>query len=261
MRTQRGGAILLALVCVVYGGWAWAEEERPPTPEKAEGVLRVVCFGDSLTGDRPWKRFSYQPHYLKYSDLLGLMLEGRLGVGKAEAFNSGWAGDMTKPKKNEGWPGAAGRVDKDILALKPDIVTILIGGNDRPDTPEKIAETETNLTAIVQACKKAGIRVLLLKYPAAHPGEVKDKKGNVKKGKGWPLDLANPVIDAVAAAEGVPTLDLGPPIAAAVKQYPSHEVVNPMDGVHLNKRGELVFARTIFAKLVELKWAEAPAAK
>lgn len=210
------------------------------------GPLTVVCFGDSITGFRPGQE--YRGQYLKWADLLQLMLEGRLGPGQVAVVNSGWAGDRTTPNPAENWPGAVGRLAGDLLDYRPQIAVILIGGNDVADTNEQRAATRANLEAIVRTVRQAGIQVLLLQYhqPSTPPG---------KEARGWKhLAAKNPAIAEVAREVGVPTLDMGPAIAEAVRQYPSTDVVNGDDGVHLNPRGEMAYARAVFARLVALGW-------
>lgn len=231
------GVLAMSIICGPGAGQAPAEEDKP---------LTVVCFGDSITGDRPGK--DYRGQYLKWTDLLQFMLEGRLGPGRAIVVNSGWAGDKTTPKPNEGWPGGVGRVQKDILAHKPRIAVILFGGNDDFQTDEQQATTRANLAQIAGTVRSAGIHVLMLQYhrPLTAPGN---------EAKGWKqLAGKNPLIAEVAAKCGVPVLDMNAPMVEAAKQYPSVELANAEDGVHLNLRGEVVYARAVLAKLDQLGW-------
>lgn len=241
---------VLALMLAVV--WAWSSGQGSESESTDAKPLRIVCFGDSLTGNRPGE--VYLMHYVKYTDMLGLMLEARVGVGNVQIFNSGWAGDSTRPKPNEKWPGARGRVQSDILDHNPDIAVILIGGNNRADTGEKRAQLKEDLTAIVTETQNAGIKVLMLLYPPAMPAEE-------HKDKGWfhLSEYSNPVIREVAEAhEGVALLDLGPPLVAAAETQGRNLLFNDKDGVHLKPGAELVFARTIFAKLMELGWIPEP---
>ena len=57
-----------------------------------------------------------------------------------------------------------------------------------------------------------------------------------------------------ARRTGAELLDLGPPLKTAARRHPRTELVNATDGIHLNPRGEMVYARAIFAKLDELGW-------
>ncbi len=230
---------------------------RPALPEtvKDKGKpsrqkpLKVVCFGDSITGHRPGE--SYQGTYLKYSDLLGLMLEGRLGVGKAEVINSGWAGDMTCPQKGQSMPGAVDRLKKDALDHDPDIAVVLIGGNDRIESQADRKRTLENLTAIYERLRKADIRVLALQYPPVLPDPNDPSKAWTQ------IPAKNPLIVRAAKAARVELLDMGLAMKAAAKEFPRSDLADPVDGVHLRPRGEMVFARTIFAELVDLGWVPA----
>lgn len=247
----------LPLMLLAWVGlWVWSTATGAECPKLATPSLRVVCFGDSLTGNRPGE--VYQMHYVKYTDMLGLMLEARVGVNKVKVINSGWAGDSTRPRPNEGWPGARGRVQSDILDHKPHIAIILIGGNNRADTDEKRAQLKEDLDAIVTKTQEAGIKTLMLLYPPAMPAEE-------HKDKGWfhLSEYSNPVIREVAEAhDGVELLDLGPPLVAAAEAHGRNLFFNDKDGVHLKPGAELVFARVIFAKLMQLGWVpDAPSAE
>ena len=234
-------------VGVVAAFCARVHAAEPEAVPRQEGVLRLVAFGDSITGDRPG--IAYRHQYIKWSDILQGMLEVRVGMGKAEVLNMGFSGDRTFQAGDR--PGAVNRVDSNILAQKPDIVVMLIGGNNmgmRNREPMELAEqTREELTRMVREVKEAGIKVLLLQY--AEP-----KAENMEKV--WThLDDVNPIIAEVAEAEGVPTLALQPFFASAAETLPIHALLNPVDGVHLQPYGELVVARAVAAKLVELGWA------
>lgn len=227
--------------------------ERQQPPPRQEGVLRVVCFGDSITGHHPASRLTYQRRYLKYPDLLQLMLEARLGLDRAEVINSGWAGDRTTPRPVHRWPGAVGRLDADLLDLEPDIAVVLIGGNDAARTEAERVETRSNLETIFTRTRKAGIRVLALQYPPALPDPDNEDEGWHHLPK-----LANPLIAAAAEASGVELCDLGPPVVAAAETHGRAAVADPKDGVHLHPRGEIAYARAIFAELLRQGWVAEP---
>ena len=81
----------------------------PFTLAAESAPITVVCFGDSITGHRP--NTVYQGNYVKYSDMLGLMLEAKMGPDRVRVINSGWAGDKQLPSPvkdglvhGRGWP-------------------------------------------------------------------------------------------------------------------------------------------------------------
>jgi len=233
---------LLALLCAP----ALAQEAKP---------LRIVCFGDSITGNRP--REAYLDKYMKWTDLLGLMVEARTGA-KVESLNRGWAGDATYAKPGQSMPGAVGRYKADIIDDKPDIAVILISGNDKKNTPEEQATTRANLEKIVSDTKAAGIKVLLLQYAVLGPQNNATSQPNAATqpaDKTW-YHLAgnNTLIAEIAKKFDVPTLALQPAFDEAAKTQPREALVNKVDGVHLSPYGEITTARAIFNKLVELQW-------
>lgn len=237
---------LVAMLMLAAAAIASAEPTSRP-------ALRIVCFGDSITGDRPGK--AYQAQYLKYADLLQLMLEARLGEGSVQVINSGWAGDTTYPKPTQQMPGALGRLQEDVIDHHPDIAVVLIGGNDKQDTDEARKLTGENLKQIALRLKEAKIWTLFLQYhPAMATASIKAKDTP----KAWDhLAAKNPQIAEAAAAAGAALLDMGPPMKQAADAHGAAQLVDPVDGVHLRPRGEMVFARAIHAKLVELGWAGA----
>ncbi len=233
---RHAAALLVMLVLAV----PLAAEEAQP--------FRVVCFGDSVTGHRPGE--AYRGQYLKFSDLLELLLEGRLGLGRARVVNSGWAGDATYPKPGQGMPGALARLDADLLAKKPDVAVVLIGGNDAQATDEDRARTRANLEALARRSTEAGIRLLMLQYPEVVPDPAAPDKAWLH------MDDKNPAIAEAARAAGARVLDLGPAMKAAMDEH-GRDALVAVDGVHLKPLAEMVYARAIFARLVRLGWVPA----
>lgn len=215
--------------------------------------LKIVCLGDSITGQPNLRR------YLKWSSILECMIEAARGTGSVQVLNRGIGGDSTK--------GARQRLPGDVLAERPDIVVVLLGGNDA-GAKRPPADVKADLTAIVQSCKGVGAKVLLLQYHVIPNPEHPETA--------WlHLDDNNGLIAEVAAAEGLPLLDMGAAMTAAYRGQQVSELqgrdpngvatwanlpinqehlASAKDGVHLNPGGELVFARSVFAKLNELGW-------
>lgn len=223
------------------------------TQEQEQDSMKIVCLGDSITG---------QPNlaaYMKWSFILECMADAAKGPGAVTVLNRGIGGDTTA--------GALKRLQGDVLDEKPDVVVILLGGNDAGQKRAP-ADVQADLTRIVQACKAAGAKVVLMQY-AMIPNPEKPETA-------WThLDDNNALIAEVAAAEDVELLDLAGPMNAALQNQQVSELqgrdangvatwqtkpisqghlVSPIDGVHLSPAGELVVARTLFAKLRELGW-------
>jgi len=202
--------------------------------EKEMAPVKLLFIGDSITGGSDLKK------YLKFSQIIDLMLEAKLGARRVAVLNRGCGGDTTAK--------VLARLEKDVLAERPDIVVLLIGGNDA--APEATIPRETtaqNLETILTALAKVGSRVLLLQYHLLPNPESPQTA--------WThLTINNELIAAIAAARRLPVLSMHPPMENALATHTVAELVNPIDGVHLNHGGELVYARTIFARLMELQW-------
>lgn len=221
--------------------------DEPEALPLTDGVLRIVCFGDSITGDRPGKPYLHQ--YIKWTDILEGMLELDLGVNCVEVLNMGYAGDRTHKAGDR--PGAVNRVKTEIIDQRADIAVILIGGNNmggKQPVEEVMTQTHRDLTQIVRQVNDAGIKVLLVQYAEPKSEDMSQV---------WThLDDVNPVIAAVAETEEVPVIALAPAFAKAEEKVPLNALLNAKDGVHLQPYGEIVTARTIAIKLKELGWIQ-----
>lgn len=203
-----------------------------------EKPFHLVAFGDSITGDRPGKPYLHQ--YLKWSNLLGLMVEAKIGRA-VTVTNAGYAGDKTF--KSGDRPGAIHRFAAQALESKPDLVVMLIGGNDGD---KKRDETEQNLHTMVSQAKAAGVPLVLLAYHDAQEPE----GGNPEAWRH--LSGNNDLIRKAAEKGGVPLVELQPAFAEARAAGVAYNALaNAKDGVHLAPHGEIVVARAVFQGLVQ----------
>jgi lysophospholipase L1-like esterase len=212
--------------------------------------LRIVAFGDSITGHRPG--IEYRADYVKWTDLVQMVLEVQYGTGSVVVLNRGYAGDSTMGKPSGEPPGAVNRLQRDVLDNKPAICVMLIGGNNfakvtETERPAREAQFRTDLTAMVGKAQAAGIKVLLVQYHAARADD---------PATAWStLDDGNAIIAEVAKTSGAATVELEPAFAAALAAGATPAMlVNKKDGVHLNPFGETVVARVIARKLLDLGW-------
>ena len=114
-------------------------------PVQAAGADTILIVGDSLSAEYGLRRGTgWVP-----------LLQKQLAVEKkaAKVINASISGDTTS--------GGRSRIGALLATHKPSIVVIELGGNDAlRGLP--LDMTETNLTAMTQAAKKAGTKVLLL---------------------------------------------------------------------------------------------------
>lgn len=207
----------------------------------AASPFRIVCFGDSITGHRPGE--PYRRSYLKWCDLLELMLEARFGAGSVRVENAGLAGGRTYA--HDGLPGAFDRLRTDVLDLRPDLVLVLLGANDfaPPARPDGAAGLARDLEGLGREILASGARLCFLQYAfprAADPATA------------WAHHaLANPPAAEAARRLGVPVVALEPAFAAAeAAGVPRDQLADPVDGVHLRPDGERAAARAIFEGLL-----------
>src|SRR5437016_13628366 len=81
---------------------------------------RVVFFGDSITEQRLYTSYVQQFVISRYPDL------------NITFINSGWTGDTVNgnPCVPCAGVGALARIERDVVAYKPTVVTLLFGMND-----------------------------------------------------------------------------------------------------------------------------------
>lgn len=105
---------------------------------------RVVIYGDSITEQRLYSRFIQQYIQCRYPEL------------KVKFYNAGWSGDTAG--------GAFNRLERDVLSLKPTLVTLFFGMNDGSYCAQADGITSTfkqNEDKIISALKAKGVRVVV----------------------------------------------------------------------------------------------------
>lgn len=198
------------------------------TPWLAKGE-KLVCFGDSLT--------AAQDGYVK-------ILEDKLKKQKIKVINAGFGGDKT--------PAALARVRADVIALKPDAVSIFLGANDAAvgrgvwaDEPRvEPAAYKSNLIWIIHLCRLAGIRKFSIATPAWHfEGAALENNGGVMP------------FYSIAAREAADEADarLVPLDAAFAREWLTHGsraksgMLLTRDGTHMTPAGNELIAATMLS--------------
>ena len=152
------------LLCEYLEGVIPPKSDSSRRSVRMSGPLRIVAFGDSVTNGVGLAGMTEAD---TFRDIVRRELTERLG-SKVEVVNAGVNGDVA--------PLAIGRLKRDVLNRKPDIVTIMFGGNEagfyRPET-NGFADTarvgreefKATLAKIVDRIRAEGITVVLMTCP------------------------------------------------------------------------------------------------
>lgn len=197
-------------------------------------MRKLICLGDSITGS------TNLALYPKWSDILQAIFESAAKDKEITVLNRGIAGNTTRQVLD--------RLEEDVIKEIPDLVTLLIGGNDRgEDSGIDPEETRKNIEEIIGRIEKTGAKILLLNYHLIiHP----EYDNQVWKH----LVKSNGIIRNVAHEKGLPLLEMDKPMQEALNYRTHEELVFLTDGVHLHPGGEMVYAREVYNKLSELNW-------
>ncbi len=191
--------------------------------------VKVVCFGDSVTGV-----YYHSGSRRAYTDMLGIALQRDSGSANVEMINAGISGHTTV--------NALARIDRDVLAHQPDVVTVMFGLNDM--TRVSLHDYEANLKAIVEKCRGAGAEVVL-----ATPNNVIDTPGR-PTGK---LIKYCDVVRRVASELGVPIYDTYQQLRGARAIDPFDWRLLMSDSIHPNMAGHKRLAEQLAQTITGLK--------
>jgi lysophospholipase L1-like esterase len=100
------------------------------TPRGGKEPVRIVCIGDSITGV-----YYHSGGLRAYPEMLQIALQKIHPQAQLTVRNAGISGDTTT--------GGLKRLDRDVLAHKPHLVTVMFGMNDLVRTP--VADFQNNL--------------------------------------------------------------------------------------------------------------------
>ncbi len=108
--------------------------------------VRIVCFGDSVTG------LYYHTGGLRaWTDFLGMALQRACPGSIPDMINAGISGHTTAQGLD--------RIEQDVLSRRPDLVVVMFGLNDMVRVSEDAYRT--NLEEIVRRVRKQGAEVIL----------------------------------------------------------------------------------------------------
>jgi lysophospholipase L1-like esterase len=155
------------------------------------------------------------------------------------------------------------RLQNDVIAKKPDWMTLSCGVNDVWHGPTgcTLEEFQKNITAILDQCQAAGIKVVVM--TATVIGE--DDNDNNKK-----LVAYNDFLRQIAKSRNLPLAEENLAFQAAIKATPTRgDLANTItgDGVHPRTEGHQVMASTLLqafgatpdeVKKVQAAWFDMP---
>jgi acyl-CoA thioesterase I len=189
-----------------------------------EQTVRVVCFGDSITGV-----YYHTGGRRAWTDMLGIALRRIHPKAKLKMFNAGISGHTTAQGLN--------RIQRDVLAKKPHLVVVMFGMNDVVGTPRAIYAA--NLWKIIRYCRGVGAEIVLCTPNSIYP---EDARRPVPR-----LDAFCETVRGVAREMCVPLVDCYAAYEAIRAKAPVEWKLLMSETIHPNMHGHKVFAEEIAA--------------
>ncbi len=205
----------------------WSPPECTPALPQTETKLqagepvRVVCLGDSVTGV-----YYHTGGRRAYTDMLGIALRRLYPKADIATTNAGISGNTTVD--------ALARLDRDVLAHKPALVTVMFGLNDMTRVP--LEQYRENLQSIVDRCRESSAEVVL-----CTPNNVISTSGRPTE----KLVQYCQIVREVAAAKGVPLCDCYAEWDALRSRDPLGWRLRMSDAIHPNMDGHKQFAELL----------------
>ena len=186
-------------------------------------MSKVVCFGDSITA----RKEGYPSPILTY------MLSARMK--DYQFINAGVSGNTTEQAKE--------RIQKDVLAKNPDIVTILFGAND--SAVHRMVELELFKRNLLEFAEKIGPEKTILITPAPVNELLQPNRSN-KRLKQYAL-----AVEEVANETGSHLIDF----FSEIYSKPNCSSLlkgEKDDGLHFGEAGYAILTSLIVQKLEEI---------
>jgi lysophospholipase L1-like esterase len=219
---------VLAAVVLAFGGSLLGADFTP-----LKDGDRVVFYGNSITQQRLYTTYLEEYVHCRYPDL------------NVTFFNAGWSGDTAA--------GALTRLERDVLPLKPTVVTVFFGMNDggyQPPDEGIRALYRDSMEKLVTSLQAAKARVIVF-----GPGCVDEDRQERLKSANYNKTLQglNEEAKAVAAKHRCVFVDVyGPMLKFQSEQKAKNrDFAMSVDGVHPNEAGHLVMCRAMVTALAE----------
>ncbi len=236
LRVEQGQRATFSLAQVALApAWKPKEAEMPKQIALKTGD-RVCVIGDSITTGG---------YYIQYA---AAAFEKVFPQAEVRFFNCDNPGDTTN--------NAVGRLDPDVLAMKPTWVVIALGVNDVRDV--SLWHYLWNLNAMITRIKAAGAKVMLLtptvydedptkawKDPAAYAVEMLNN--DAVRYHNRALETMTAEIEALARKQGALVADVHRPLKALIEQRAAgkHALDLLPDRLHPSPEGHTVMAMAV----------------
>ncbi|MEX2579122.1 MAG: SGNH/GDSL hydrolase family protein [Verrucomicrobiales bacterium] len=183
--------------------------------------VRIVCFGDSVTGV-----YYHTGGHRAYPDLLEEALRQIHPEADVAVVNSGKSGHTTA--------NGLRRIARDVLAHRPHLVVVMFGLNDVAKLP--IHSYRRNLADIVSKCRNAGAEVVLCTPNAVTTTDERPVEKVIEYCE---------VVRAVANERGVPLCDVYAAFAELRDRDPEAWRLAMSDEIHPNLAGHRFIAEQL----------------
>lgn len=194
---------------------------KTTTKLKSGQPVKIVCFGDSVTGV-----YYHTGSRRAYTDMLGIGLKRTIPTAKLTMVNAGISGNTTA--------AALARIERDVIKQKPDLVTVMFGLNDMSKL--SLQQYHDNLVQIVNKCQASGAEVLL-----CTPNAVLESTGHPKA----KLSKYCAMVQQVGQEMQIPVCDCYQQMEEFGKQHPEEFRLMMSNAIHPNMAGHKKMAELI----------------
>lgn len=240
-------SIFVAVQCCLTLSLRWSTAAETPSVAKPCYLRtgdRVVFYGDSITE---------QAHYTRPVETY---LRTRCPDLNVTFINSGWGGDRA-------WGGEGGalaqRLQRDVLAHKPTVVTVLLGMNDGYYTnfdPTAVTAFKGSLEELIDTLTHAlpHVRITFIgssPYDNVTPGDQPDWEKGIARGYNSVVSQYSAAAREVADQHGLVFVDMNEPLVQLLKQLQAtkpklaRELI--ADRIHPGPAAGLVMAARLLA--------------
>lgn len=198
--------------------------------------VRIVCFGDSITGV-----YYHTGGKRAYPEMLEIALKRIYPKAKVQVINAGISGHNTRH--------ALARIERDVLKHEPQLVTVMFGMNDLVGVP--LTEFKANMEKLIARCRDAKAEVLLCTQNA-----VLDGTGRTNK----KLDEYSAMIRNIAKEHKLAVADCNQAYVDVRSKNAREFRLLMSDEIHPNMDGHKLFAEVIARSISgkEISLADVP---